>query len=324
MYKHLTMFLCRFMLAGMIFMPSVSMATDHCTNPTEYTVDKRCYVTDAQKRTKPYNAAVAVVTIGGGYCTGTIIKWKNNLYVYTAKHCVADRFGSVADSITVRTQSDIEITANKNKFGDFDTVASDTSDRNRSGDWAIYSIASAHQIASTNFTDKEGHRWDLMQLFNYDAKVIGYGALKIMSDKEISNYKTKYLRYLKDEKGIIAKGDERRYGFDGKGGVYAYHGDYSGPYVVNFLDYLLDNDSEYYLDVFWNDNKKLKVSSCGFSASGQSVGCQIWGGNSGGGVFDKEGNLMGILAGYESTIGGENHAAASSGIFEIQNVSFLK
>lgn len=37
----------------------------------------------------------------------------------------------------------------------------------------------------------------------------------------------------------------------------------------------------------------------------------------------EEGNLMGILAGYEATIGGKNHAAASSGIFEIQNVSFL-
>ena len=61
MYKHLTVFLCRFMLAGMIFMPSVSMAADHCTNPKEYTIDKRCYVTDEQKKEKPYNAVVALV-----------------------------------------------------------------------------------------------------------------------------------------------------------------------------------------------------------------------------------------------------------------------
>ena len=309
------------------FMPSVSMAaesmvTDHCTNPTEYTVDKRCYVTDAQKRTKPYNAVVALVDDETGYvyCTGTIVKDKNgNPYLYTAKHCVADGLGIVADPITVRTQSDIKITADDPKTGGFDTVAKG---RDRSEDWAIYSIPSAHQIASTNLTDKEGHWWDVAQLYNYDARVIGYGALKIMSDKEILNYKIKYLRYLRDEKGITATGNESQYGFDGEGGVYAYYGDYSGPYVVNFFDYLIDNDHEYYKEVF--QNKKLKVSSCGFSASGQSVGCQIWGGNSGGGVFDKEGNLMGILAGYTATIGGENHAAASSGIFRIKNVSFLK
>lgn len=316
MYKHLTVFLCRFMLVGMIFMPSVSMAADHCTNPTEYRVDRRCYVTDEQKKEKPYNATVYLIESG---CTGTIIKRKNNLYVYTAKHCVADKDGNVATSITVMTQTGKELSVYLIRYGDYDTT---DSDYDRSGDWAVYSITSAHEIASTNFTDKEGHWWDLMQLFTYDAQVIGYGVLKIMSDKEISNYKTKYLRYLKDEKGIIAKGDESQYGFDGKGGVYAYYGDYSGPYVVNFLDYLLDNDFEYYRDVF--RNKKLKVSSCGFSAYGQSVGCQIWGGNSGGGVFDNEGNLMGILTGYRATIGGENHAAATSGIFEIQNVSFFK
>lgn len=304
----------------LLFIPSLAMAADHCTNPKEYTVDRRCYVTDAQKKEKPYNAVVALINNDGPYCTGTIIKWKNNLYVYTAKHCVTDKFGSVADSITVRTQSDIEITANKNNFGAFDTVANHN---NRSGDWAIYSIPSAHKIVSTNVTDKEGYKWDLMKLFSHDAQVIGYGGLKIMSDKEISNYKAKYIRYLKYKKGIIAKGDESRYGFDGKGGVYAYRGDSSNPYVVNFLDYLRDNASEYYWDVFQN-NKKLKVSSCGFSASGQSVGCQIWGGNSGGGVFDKEGNLMGILAGYSATIGGKNHAAASSAIFEFKNVSLLK
>lgn len=301
------------------FMPFASMAADHCTNPKEYTVDKRCYVTDEQKKEKPYNAVVALVNRNHVYCTGTIIKWKNNLYVYTAKHCVVDKSGGASYTIKIRTQSGTEFIAQKNKIGNFDTVANGP---NRSEDWAIYSVPSTYNIASTNFTDKEGHWWDIMQLFKYDAQVIGYGALKIMSDKEISNYKTKYLRYLKDEKGIIAKGDESRYGFDGKGGVYAYYGDYSGPYVVNFLKYLAGNDSEYYRDVF--RNTKLKVSSCGFSASGQSVGCQIWGGNSGGGVFDKNGNLMGILAGYEPTIGGENHAAASSGISEIRNVSFLE
>ena len=34
------------------------LAEDACTNPDKYTIDKRCYVTDEQKKEKPYNAVV--------------------------------------------------------------------------------------------------------------------------------------------------------------------------------------------------------------------------------------------------------------------------
>ena len=298
----------------LLLVPFMSMAADRCTDPDRYTIDRRCYVTDEQKKEKPYNATVYLIESG---CTGTIIKFKNGLYVYTAKHCVVDKSGAVPYKIKIRTQSGTEFIAQKNKIGNFDTVVNPL---NRSGDWAIYSIPSSYQIASTDFTDNQSHGWDILQLIKYDAQVIGYGVLKIMSDKEISNYKDKYIKYLKDKKWIVAKGDEGLYGFDGEGGVRAYYGGYGGPYVVNFLEYLAHNDGKYYYDVF--GDKKLKVSQCKYSAQGQSVGCQIWGGNSGGGVFDKNGNLMGILAGYDAIIGGKNHAAASSVM--IHNVDFLK
>ena len=78
----------------------------------------------------------------------------------------------------------------------------------------------------------------------------------------------------------------------------------------------------YFRDLFLD--KKLKVSHCYFTSSGDSVGCQIWGGNSGGGVFDDDGKLMGILTGYEAIIGGKNHAKASEADSSIVNVNFLR
>ena len=51
------------------FMSFASMAADHCTDPTNYKVDKRCYVTDEQKKVAPYNAVVALVNDDGWvYC----------------------------------------------------------------------------------------------------------------------------------------------------------------------------------------------------------------------------------------------------------------
>ena len=55
------------------------MAADHCTNPTEYTIDRRCYVTDKQKQQKPYNAVVEVLNL----------KWKKKgLHPFVVKACV--------------------------------------------------------------------------------------------------------------------------------------------------------------------------------------------------------------------------------------------
>ena len=191
MYKYLTVFLCRFMLAGMMFMPSVSMAADSCTIPIHYTIDKRCYVTDAQKRTKPYNA---VVELDNG-CTGTILNFGGRLVVHTAKHCVVDDAGTVRDTITVMTQTGKKISVKLKDWGDFDATGLDL---DRSGDWVYYTIASA---------DGDGVSWASLTDSNRlqernAARVVGYGWLKIMADMEISQFKQKYIKYLKYQHGV--------------------------------------------------------------------------------------------------------------------------
>ena len=54
-------------------MPQFVLSADSCTNPSEYTIDRRCYVTDKQKQQKPYNATVGLIDVDGYiYCTGTL------------------------------------------------------------------------------------------------------------------------------------------------------------------------------------------------------------------------------------------------------------
>ena len=304
MYKDLTVFLCRFMLAVMIFMPSVSMAADHCTNPDIYFFDKRCYVTDEQKRTSPYNA---VVELDNG-CTGTILNFGGRLVVHTAKHCVVDDAGILRDTIKVMTQTGKNISVKLKDWGDFDATGLDL---DRSGDWAYYTIASA---------DGDGVSWasltDPEQLQERNAaRVVGYGWLKIMADMEIRQFKQKYIKYLKYQHGVHSDGTEPQYGwYDGGLDVF-------GTYGSNFLWYLYENQRAYYNDIF--RNKRLKVSNCIFTLDGDAVGCQIWGGNSGGGVFDSDGGLMGVLTGYDGIVGGKYHSSASGSETGIKNVTFF-
>ena len=70
----------KYAISSLLFlMPFVAMAADdHCTKPDEYTIDKRCYVTDEQKSQKPYNSVVQVIIPDkNGICTGTIVKEKD-------------------------------------------------------------------------------------------------------------------------------------------------------------------------------------------------------------------------------------------------------
>ena len=279
-------------------MPSVSMAADHCTNPTEYTVDKRCYVTDKQKRTKPYNAVVALVLDDGEshYCTGTIVKDPDGKpYLYTAKHCTVDENYMVRSELTIKLQDGRKLSVTIHKVGDYDIEHN----KNVRGDWAIYSIVNSDVPMVEKSTKREIGVAPLEPY--YDARVVGYGALKIMSDAEIAEFQSRYLTYLKDEKNIDAKGDENVYGFY-RGGVNT-----RDPYFINFLTKEYD-----YWSSLKNDASKLKLSHCKYSATGRNVGCQGWGGNSGGPIFDNRGNIMGIYTRAWSNIGGSRHAGSES------------
>ena len=73
-----------------------------------YTIDRRCYVTDEQKKNSPYNAVVALIdNEGDAYCTGTVMKQLSTgkLYVRTAKHCVIDNFDNIEKHLNIRAVS---------------------------------------------------------------------------------------------------------------------------------------------------------------------------------------------------------------------------
>ena len=76
---------------------------DSCSYPDKYTVDKRCYVTEEQKKEHPYNAVVSIV--GEELCSGVVVNRKDgDLYVYTAKHCVSDKNGIPKSTVDIKTQ----------------------------------------------------------------------------------------------------------------------------------------------------------------------------------------------------------------------------
>lgn len=282
----------RYLIASLLlFIPWISMAADHCTNPKEYSVDKRCYVTLLQKAMKPYNAVVGILKPNGTkpYCTGTIVKRDDgNIYVYTAKHCIKDDSNKL--HIILQTGQKMVVDFyDAGLFGRGPLIEYD-------GDWAIFKMNNQNVPTvseSKNFTPSS------YSPFAYQAKIIGYGALKIMSDKEIQKFKEDYVKYLKNEKHLNA--DEiktKEYGWR-KDGISSLNQNVKTFIAKKFKD-----------NMTFKDTDKLKVSNCTYSANGQKIGCQTWGGNSGGGIFDSGGNIMAIHTRGLGVIGGPNHAGA--------------
>lgn len=280
----------------LLFIPSLAMAADHCTNPKEYTVDKRCYVTDAQKKEKPYNAVVALIDYYGPYCTGTIVKDKDDKhYLYTAKHCTGDENDLVRPVPQIKLQDGRKLKVTEKDTGNYN-IKHDVFFK---GDWAIYQLGTSN-VPSVEITDKESIGLGPFS-YDYDARVVGYGSLKIMSDREISDFKQKYTKYLKDKNknlGIIT-------GLRG-GGI-----DTQNSYVINFIE----SESKYWRSLE-SDDHALKVSNCKYSSNGKLTNCQTWAGNSGGPIFDSKNAIMGILTRGLHTIGGSHHAGSTDSWFE--------
>lgn len=340
-----------------VLMPTVCLGLDDaCTKPSEFTIDKRCYVTDEQKKTYPYNTVVALITQEGYvYCTGTIIREFNGsskTRVYTAKHCTdVNRDKVVDETITIYTQDGATYKAtNKDilpeeAYGNYN-IAEDTL---YSGDWAKYDLFDApDDLPFTTFTTHHSGALGKLEaseenlyvsekpslplflvkaslgLNNYNAQVVGYGGLKIMSDKEIQDFKDKYTKFLetslkdavkevhKDD-GLSAdemqkkindyETDDYNIGLVGDV-VYAHN-----PIVKEFISGTLKNAlSRNDCEALFGDNVNLKTSFCQLNVDGYRQGCQSWGGNSGGPIFDKDGRLMGIHTRGDRFIGGRRHA----------------
>ena len=104
----------------LFILPTLSWAeNDSCSYPEQYTVDKRCYVTEEQKGQRPYNAVVGVLDNDRIVCTGTVVDIGHRLFMYTAKHCVFDDNGSVKSVVNIRTQDGKTVTADIKEVGFF-------------------------------------------------------------------------------------------------------------------------------------------------------------------------------------------------------------
>lgn len=282
---------------------------DACTKPSEYTADKRCYVTPEQKQQEPFNAVVALIDEDGfRYCTGTIVKGKDNsFYLYTAKHCTDINKNGMSDhELLISLQDGTQRSVYIDVFGDYNIERDD----NHGGDFAIYKLNGDYYPYAL-ITDKKHTIGFGPFASNYDALVVGYGSLKIMSDKEIEDFKQRYIEFLKNNKGIKVEGTETLYGFS-HGGINSLN-----TKVKEFIDYYLD--PSYWRDLF--ADYELKVSKCKYSSNGKETNCQKWSGNSGGPIFDKDGNLMGIMTRGNRIIGGSRHAGAENERFDLTKSS---
>lgn len=273
---------------------------DSCHHKSGFTIDKRCYVTNIQKTQQPYNATVALVEDSGfHYCTGTIVqKDDGKLYLYTAKHCICNDQGMAEDTIQIETQDgkkiDITAVGKQRDHGLYDC----SNDANFTDDWASYEIPKEYY----NDVSFRGINPDSAK----NVRVIGYGSLKIMSDSEIQEFRQWYMSFLENEKDIVNNSKtEQDYA---RQGIVVNNG-----YGADFLGYLRDKDKEYYDSIF-HDNDRLKVSQAKTISKSQ-----VWGGNSGGGAFDDNDNLVGIITRAYRIIGGREHAGGSFGV-SISNI----
>lgn len=284
----------------LFFIPLISMASDHCTNPTEYTIDKRCYVTDEQKKEKPYNAVATLVSnYGGIHGSGTIVKRHgltiddSGYFLYTAKHCADRNNDNVADdNLKIRLPNGQEFLTTLVKQGNYRDT--DGIQSNLTGDWAKYKVVTADKNDMGDIKEIIGDAYvkinDSFARGAKNVRIIGYGTLKIMSDQEIQKLKKEYLDFIEDQ-------DFENTYFTEDGGIFG-----------RGIEIFIKNNHQKFEDGL------LKVSKCSQNAKSEFTGCQIWSGNSGGGAFDDKGNLMWIVTRGYTQIGGAGHISAAQGV----------
>jgi len=285
----------------LFFVSAVAVADDSCTNPNEYTIDRRCYVSDEKKAQKPYSAVVGVLGSNNiNNCTGTIVKENDAIYMYTARHCIWHKNWS-GDSYSIVDDLTVKVKLQNGTV--FEVVRDEVSDKE---DLAVYKFYSKDKNAVKDIAITKTDNSNSKNAVYSGVRLVGYGALKIMSDKEISDFKKAYEKYLRDtvsEEYMLKQRDE------------------DGGIEVNWVS----------MSKEWpelsNDMDKLKESVCDYYVRYGGDGCQGWHGNSGGPVLDQDDKIMALLSKGPDVIGGEKHARTAGGASGTSNagtVSFLK
>ena len=223
----------------------------------EYTIDRRCYLTDEQKKQFPYNTVVRVsgeVYIYGWQpvdsCTGVIVKDVNDgqLYVYTAGHCdkwYTNIFATTQDGRKI----DVKKVVKKNKTGVLDI--------------AVYAIPKKEQQGLPYAT--------IGKMTEKNLDVVGYGALPVLSDKAIRAARKAWVKFLTDAQpnSVQATAIKR---IEKAGG---------------FMTVLVPHENVI----------QLKASfDCNLGPQGTKVAkqCQAYYGNSGGPYFNSNGQVVAV------------------------------
>lgn len=275
-----------------------------------YTIDQREYVSRAAP---PYSS---IVRFGGDnpYCTGTLTA---NGIVVTAKHCILDKNNWIKSPYDIHVDHATygplvlgmgPMTGNTNLYprGNFDLSAGLV------GDWAFLSPR-MDVISDVNVARFSGNA-------PVDVIVAGYGALKILSDQEIQNVRRAYMEYLRGTSFLGAANP-----------MYYFGGEDVETYTSTGLGFVWAVSQGKIPDVspdVFRDNNALKISRCRAQSELNSdesnlIGCQGWGGNSGGPVFlniDGKWYLYGIVfAGRQNITNKRDTYAESANMVYVNN-----
>lgn len=263
------------------------------TDDPKYTIDKRKYVS---RDNAPFSAVVGLYYSGkSNFCSGTLT---SDGVIVTAKHCIV---GKGDNSYTPLTQIHINYKADSNVAVNY--RLSPTADVWNSDGSHNYSDASApfHDWA---FLVPQKDIKSIVQVSKLTGKgtsdviVAGYGALKILSDQEIRKIRQEYAKWLNSQEGM-GYHESTLFGTDLN--IFSSTGYAFFSEIYNGLIPGIASDT-------FKDTDKLKASYCRVTASDteyNEIGCQLWGGNSGGSVFYKYNNkwyLYGVTVNGLSTI----------------------
>ena len=306
----------------------------------EYRIDRRCYVTDEQKKQSPFNSVVALVdNTGNIYCTGTIVSIEpaKDLYVYTAAHCAlnVDTMDTYNHDLRVRLQNGKEITVTKVNTGNFLMNIGSGKE-----DWAIYQISKNEQKGLPYVHVMNWDKYNSEHLhvkknsisgpmpWEIPYNVIGYGSFPISTNKEIKLYKKLYVMMLGLRSGELPdcdayknsssyddfefracikarkkKLDDMQQEMENSSNEYFSE---TGGIRTEIDMYGLNMFAQFLSDKLNDDALKYSMCYQDGGKSGRKF-CQSWNGDSGGGIFvDNE--LVAIVHGVgDSTIGGKEH-----------------
>lgn len=263
-----------------MFIPIICFGfEDSCTNPKDYTIDRRCYVSDETWAKLPHKYVLKMYDkeIDLVFCAANMVSGK----IVTAQHCFNDRDLKNVEFIAF---DGTIITAEKlNIYTDEWGFSPDFWD-----DWAVLTPKPEFKSFVT-----DNSIYNIKDISNDSQQTyitIGCGGLKILSDEEIEKFKNTYTEFLKNNtkyKESSAFGD-----FTDEATVDITTAIMKHDFLEDIEPYLQKTGMGTSQDIFVDSNN-LKLSVCDTALEYEGIEdknwgfsrCQSWHGNSGGGMY---------------------------------------